>query len=282
MVAFEPISAIASAGMGIMGAITGYQAQKQEYLNQKAFQGANSQFASWQAGFNKRVTDANAQYNYWQETVNFNQSLAYSRSLQNYELLKEINQAEVVGQTRAAAGANFVQSSDALSQQMSEAAMQDAVAYQQYQVAALKARGTMLARDQEGNSIDRLVNDYARQVGDYQTIQDINEGLRTRQYNRQQAGQVAQYLSQYNSQSFYSAQPYMEPIAPFAPLPSLLSAAAPTMTGPGPSAGAMALGIGTSILGGVQTGLSMGGQLSQYKSSGKGFSSVDYSSVFRK
>jgi hypothetical protein len=74
----------------------------------------------------------------------------------------------------------------------------------------------------------------------------------------------------------------MEPIAPFAPLPSLLSAAAPTMTGPGPSAGAMALGIGTSILGGVQTGLSMGGQLSQYKSSGKGVSSVDYSSVFRK
>ena len=272
----------AQAGMGIMGAITGYQAQKQEYLNQNAFQGANSQFAGWQAGFNKRVTDANAQYNYWQETVNFNQNLAYSRSLQNYELLKEINQAEVVGQTRAAAGANFVQSSDALSQQMSEAAMQDAVAYQQYQVAALKARGTMLARDQEGNSIDRLVNDYARQVGDYQTIQDINEGLRTRQYNRQQAGQVAQYLSQYNSQSFYSAQPYMEPIAPFAPLPSLLSAAAPTMTGPGPSAGAMALGIGTSILGGVQTGLSMGGQLSQYKSSGKGVSSVDYSSVFRK
>ena len=259
----------AQAGMGIMGAITGYQAQKQDYINQKAFQGANSQFASWQAGFNKRVTDANAQYNYWQETVNFNQNLAYSRSLQNYELLKEINQAEVVGQTRAAAGANFVQSSDALSQQMSEAAMQDAVAYQQYQVAALKARGTMLARDQEGNSIDRLVNDYARQVGDYQTIQDINEGLRTRQYNRQQAGQVAQYLSQYNSQSFYSAQPYMEPIAPFAPLPSLLSAAAPTMTGPGPSAGAMALGIGTSILGGVSTGLNMASQLGQLKDSGE-------------
>ena len=259
----------AQAGMGIMGAITGYQAQKQDYINQKAFQGANSQFASWQAGFNKRVTDANAQYNYWQETVNYNQNLAYSRSLQNYELLKEINQAEVVGQTRAAAGANFALSSDSISQQMSEASMQDAVAYQQYQVAALKARGTMLASDQEGNSIDRLVNDYARQVGDYQTIQDINEGLRTRQYNRQQAGQVAQYLSQYNSQSFYEAQPYMEPIAPFAPLPSLLAAPAPTMTGSGPSAGAAALNIGTGILGGVQTGLSMGGQLSQYKSSGK-------------
>jgi hypothetical protein len=271
MVVITPALAIggAQALMGVMGALTGNQAQRQDYVNQKAFQGANSKYASWQAGFNKRVTDANAQHNYWQETVNFNQNLAYSKSLQNYELLKEINQAEVVGQTRAAAGANFVASSDALSQQMGEAAMQDAVAYQQYQVAALKARGTMLASDQEGNSIDRLVNDYARQVGDYQSIQTINEGLRTRQYNRQQAGQVAQYLSQYNSQSFYEAQPHMEPIAPFAPLPSLLAAPSPTMTGAAPSGGATALNIGTSILGGVQTGLSINAQLAQYRSSGK-------------
>ena len=263
MVVIAPALAIggAQALMGAVGAITGGQAKKQDYINQKAFQGANSQFASWQASFNKQVADANAQYNYWQETVNYNQNLAYSRSLQNYELLKEIRQAEVVGQTRAAAGASFVSSSDAISQQMSEAAMQDAVAYQQYQVAALKARSRVLASDQEGGSIDRLVNDYARQVGDYQSIQEINEGLRTRQYNRQQAGQVAQYLSQYNSQSFYEAQPYMEPIAPFAPLPSLLAAPAPTMTGAAPSGAATALNIGTSILGGVQTGLAIGAQL---------------------
>ena len=284
MVVITPALALggAQAVMGALGGFASYRAQKQDYVNQKAFQGANSQFASWQAGFNKRVTDANAQYNYWQETVNYNQNLAYSRSLQNYELLKEINQAGVVGQTRAAAGANFALSSDSISQQMSEASMQDAVAYQQYQVAALKARGTMLASDQEGNSIDRLVNDYARQVGDYQTIQDINEGLRTRQYNRQQAGQVAQYLSQYNSQSFYEAQPYMEPIAPFAPLPSLLAAPAPTMTGSGPSAGAAALNIGTGILGGVQAGFNIHNQMKAYSSSGKGSGPTDYSSVFRK
>jgi hypothetical protein len=272
----------AQAGMGILGAVSGYQAQKQDYRNQKAFQKANSQFAQWQAGFNKRVTDANAQYNYWQETVNYNQNLAYTRSLKNYELLKEIRQAEVVGQTRAAAGASYVLSSEALNQQMSEASLQDAVAYQQYQVAALKARSRVLASDQEGGSIDRLVNDYARQVGDYQTIQAINEGLRTRQYKREQAGQVAQYLSQYNSQTFYESQPYMEPIAPFAPLPSLLAAPAPTMTGSGPSAGAAALNIGTSILGGVQAGMSLSGQLGQYANSGKPSGFTDYSSVFRR
>lgn len=281
MVVIIPALALgaAQAVMGVVSAFAGGQAQKQDYANQKAFQNANAQYASWQAGFNKRVTDANAQYNYWQETVNYNQNLAYTRSLKSYELLKEIRQAEVVGQTRSAAGASFALSSDALNQQMAEASMQDAVAYQQYQVAALKARGTVMASDQEGNSIDRLVNDYARQVGDYQTIQTINEGLRTRQYNREQAGQVAQYLSQYNSQTFYESQPYMEPIAPFAPLPSLLAAPAPTMTGSGPSGAATALNIGTAVLGGVQTGLTLNSQLNQYKSSGK--PATDYSSVFR-
>ena len=261
MVVITPALALggAQALMGALGGFSSYQAQKQDYINQRAFQNANSQYASWQAGFNKRVTDANAQY----------------------ELLKEIRQAEVVGQTRAAAGASFVSSSDAISQQMSEAAMQDAVAYQQYQVAALKARSRVLASDQEGGSIDRLVNDYARQVGDYQAIQDINEGLRTRQYNRQQAAQVAQYLSQYNSQSFYEAQPYMEPIAPFAPLPSLLAAPAPTMTGSGPSGAAAALNIGTGILGGIQAGMNLSGQLSQYRSSGKPGGFTNYSSAFR-
>jgi hypothetical protein len=43
----------------------------------------------------------------------------------------------------------------------------------------------------------------------------------------------------------------------------------------------MALGIGTSILGGVQTGLNVAGQLGQYKNSGKSGGSVDYSSVFK-
>jgi len=284
MVVITPALAIGGA-QALMGAISGFaggQAQKQDYINQRAFQNANSRYASWQAGFNKRVTDANAQYNYWQETVNYNQNLAYTRSLRNYELLKEVRQAELVGQTRAAAGASFALSSEALNQQMTEASMQDAVAYQQYQVAALKARGQALAGNQEGNSIDRLVNDYARQVGDYQTIQAINEGLRTRQYNRAQAGQVAQYLSQYNSQTFYEAQPYMEPIAPFAPLPSLLAAPAPTMTGSGPSGAATALNIGTGILGGVQAGMNLSGQLSKYTNSGKGGGATDYSSVFRR
>ena len=67
----------------------------------------------------------------------------------------------------------------------------------------------------------------------------------------------------------------MEPIAPFAPLPSLLAAPAPTMTGSGPSAGAAALNIGTGILGGVQAGFNIHNQMKAYSSSGKGSGPTD-------
>jgi len=271
----DPITGIslamgaAQGGLGILGAGAENAAARQDHVNQLAFQNANTRFAQWQAGFNRRIADANAQYNYWQETVNYNQNLAYSRSLRNYELLKEINQAEVVAQTRAAAGSSFISSSEAISQAAAEQGVRNAVAFQQYQVAALKARSRVMATEREGASVDRLINDYARQVGDYMTIQEINDGFRKRQYTREQAGAVAQYLNQYNSQTFYEAQPYMEPIAPFMPLPSLLEAPAPTMTGAGPSGAAAGLRIAGGLLGGVQAGLSTYSTLKSFSSSGK-------------
>lgn len=260
----DPISiafGAAQAGLGLLGAGAEGAAAQQDHANKVAFQNANTAFARWQAGFNARVADANAQYNYWQETVNYNQNLAYSRSLRNYETLKAIAQADVVGQTRSAAGAAFVGNTQAINQQAAEAGMREAVALQQYQVAALKARGRARASEQEGATIDRLLNDYVRQVGDYQAIQAINEGFRTRQFSREQAAQVAEYLSRYNSQTFYQEQPYMEPVAPFAPLPALLEAPAPTMTGSAPGGAATALRMGGALLGGVNAGLEMRSKL---------------------
>lgn len=251
--------------MGAVGKVAEYQGQKQDYLNQKAFQDANGKFASWQASFNARITDANAQHKYWAETVNYNQQKAYTNSLRNFELIKSIRQAEMVGQTRAAAGGAFVQDSDAVSQAYQEASMQEAVAMQQYRWRALQARASVQAMNQEGKSVDRIVNDYARQEGDYATLMEINQKLRTRQYTREQAGQVAQYLNRWNSQQFYEEQPYIDPVPPFAPLPTLLTPPPPSMTGSGPSAGAAALNIGREVLGGVQTGLSMGAQIKALK-----------------
>lgn len=273
----DPISlafGAANMGMGIMGGMASQAAQQQEYVNQRAFQDANNKFAMWQAGFNARVNDANNQYKYWAETVNYNQGLAYTNALRNVELLKAGRQADVVGQTRAAAGSSYLLDSEALSQQFAEASMQEAVAMQQYRWRALQGRASVQALNQEGKSVDRLVNDYARQVGDYETLQAINQGIRGRQYTREQAGRVAQYLSQWNSQQFYEEQGYIDPIPPFAPLPTLIQPGGPSMTGSGPSAAAGALNIGTAVLGGVNSAFSMQSTLNSLKvpssSSGSG------------
>lgn len=251
----------ANAGLGMAQAWAGNQAAQQDYLNQTAYQDANNKFAQWQAGINARMTDLNSQYSYWAETVNYNQSLAYTNAQRNVELLKSIRQADVVAQTRAAAGSAYMLDSQAMSQQMSEASMQEAVALQQYQWRALQARASVQAMGMEGNSVDRLVNDYARQEGDQQTLAQINQGLRSRQYTREQAGQVAQYLSRYQSQQFYDEQKFFDPIPPFAPLPTMVMPSGPSMRGAPPSSTAAMLNMGTGLMGGISAGISMAGQL---------------------
>jgi hypothetical protein len=245
------------AGLGIFGAITGNTARQQEYKNQVAQQQANDRFAKWQAGFNLRQANEQSRFQYWTDTVKYNQELAYTRSLKNYELLQEVNQAELVRQTRVSAAASYINDSQAISQQAQEASMQDAVAAMQYNMAALQARARVDASGKTGQSIDLLINDYARQAGDYEAIQQMNQKFRNRQYTREQAAQVTEFLSRYNNQQFYKAKPYMEGLAPFVPLPALMQSQPPSFRGAPPSRGAMALEVGSAVLGGVQTGLSV-------------------------
>ena len=245
----------AQAGLGILQGIAGYNAKRQEYVNQKAFQEANSKFATWQAGFNARISDANKQHDYWKDTVNYNREFAWTNSLRNVELNRSIAQAETVAETRASAGASYVRDSEAISQQYAEASMQEAVAAKQYKWRSLQARASAQVLNQEGASVDRIINDNSRQEGDYLTLMDINTKLRGRQYTRTQAGQVASYISNWNSQSFYEEQPYMDPLAPFAPLPTLITPAPPTYTGGKPSMAAAMLNVGAGILGGASTAI---------------------------
>jgi hypothetical protein len=252
----DPISAtlgIAQAGLGIFQGIANSKAQKQDYINQKAFANANAEFARWQASTSARFADANNQYQYWQQTVQYNGQQAYVHSLRNFELSKAIQQAATVGQTRASAGANYIQQSEALNQQIQEKAMQDAVALQQYRLQSLRARASVQAMDREGRSVDRLVNDYARQEGDFTTLQQINSQLSKRQMSREQAAAVTRYLQTYSSQQFYTEQPYLDPMAPFAPLPTLIQPPPPSMQGGKPSGAAAALGIATGVMSGLNT-----------------------------
>ena len=260
MVVIDPISLAfggLSMGMGLLQNRASQAAAEQDYVNQTAFQKANGEFASWQANLNARANNLNSQYGFWSETVNHNQQLAFAHSQRNVELMRAIRQAEVVAETRAAAGAGYIQDSQAISAAFSEASMQEAVAMQQFQWRSLQARASVQAMAMEGNSVDRLVNDYARQEGEYMALQQINQGIRSRQYTREQAGQVAQYLSRWNNQQFYEEQDVFDPIPPFAPLPTMVTPAGPTMTGSGPSKAAGWLGAGSAVLGGINAGIGM-------------------------
>ena len=249
---------IVSGGLNFLSGIANYQAQKQDYVNKLAYKKASDEFASWSARQQAAQTDINNQYKFWGEKVNYGQSLAYTNSLRNYELSKAIVSAEEVARVRSSAGADFISTSDAFAQGFQQEAMSDAVALFQYNVQALKARSTIAAGATEGPSVDRLMNDYARQVGDFTTLKRINDGFKESQYTRQQAGAISQYINQYNSQQFYQQQDYVDPIPPFAPLPTLIGPAGPSMVGSGPSAGAALLG---AVSGGLSAGLSTYGAL---------------------
>lgn len=255
----HPISAgIAgvSTVLNLLGAGQQGAAAKQDHLNQSHFQQATNRFAQWQASQNQRFSDANARYQFWGQQVQYRQQLGYVHQLQSFELAKQINQANLVRDTRAAAGAEFIGNSQAASDRLQEVAMQAAVAQQQYGWRTLQARASVQAMDSEGLSIDRLIDNYAKQQGDYDTIAQINDRLQRNQFNREQAAMVGRRLSQWNSQQFYTPTVYIEPIEPFAPMPALMQPAPPSMTGAAPGGGAGALRIGSALLGGVGTYMS--------------------------
>lgn len=265
------ISGGVSALTGVFGAYGQRQAQQQQYLNDLAFQDANNRFSIWQAGFNAKVQNANKQYQFWQETFNYNQQRAFVNSQRNVELMKAAEQARIVGETRVNAGVAFATDSQAIADAFQEAEMQSAVAQQQYQWRALQARASVQALNQEGNSVDRIVNDYAAQLGDQMTLEAINSDIRERQYSRTQAAQVTQYLSRWNSQTFYNQTPILDPIAPFAPLPTLITPPPPSRTGAPPSNAAFAMNVGAGLLGGVAQGYSTYGRMNALKTPSSGY-----------
>ena len=249
-------------GMGLLQGQADANAKQQAYLNQTAFQDATTQFNQWQASMNAQRNDLNQQYKYWGDTVRFNQQGAYTQQLRAVEFAKEVAQAEVVFSTRASAGADYANQSQALAAQLQERGMAEAVAVQQYRYRSLQSSAAYQAAGQEGNSMDRYVNNYAKQAGDFAALKQIEAGLREGQYTRAQQGQIATYLSRYNSQQFYERQPYMDPVAPFPPLPTMVTAPPPSFRGgaPGGMTGLQVAGLG---LGAINTSMKFGNSVSK-------------------
>lgn len=251
---------VAQLGLGLLTGGQKRTAQKQDYLNQTAFQDATSEFNAWQANQNAQIQDLNSDYQYFAETVNYNNQLAQVQSNRNYEFARELAQAEVVARTRTAAQAEYMVDADAISAQLQERGQQESMAIMQQKRRSLQASSAVRAMDTGGQGLARRERDFAFQLGEYTAISQINEGIRNRQYRREQYGNIAKYLSRYNSQQFYQRQKYIDPIAPFAPLPTLVNAPPPSMRGAGPANTAL-LDTATSVLGGVNTALAFGANL---------------------
>lgn len=267
MIVISPLVLAAGSGALSFGkGMLANQAKQQEYKTQVAQREASAEFASWSASNQAQQTDLNNQYSYWQQQVNYGQEVIYANQLRNFELARSIDQAELVAQARAGAGVNFMQASEATSEAFSQQSMSDAVSLMQYKQQALRAQATTAAGLNAGASSDRYLNDYARQSGDMASLQQMNQQFRDRQYTRDQAGNIASYLNQYNSQQLYEMQDIQDPIAPFAPLPTLVNPAAPSFVGAAPSASTAFLG---SALSAVQAGIGTAGSLSKYTNSGK-------------
>ena len=137
---------------GVGQQVLGFQAKKQQYEFGQGVPGREQRVCSWQAGFNAKLNDANKQYQYWQETVNYNQEMAYAHNQRNVETLKAIAQAQVVADTRAAAGAALA-GLEAIAQQYAETEMQAAFAQKQYQWRALQARSSVRAMGQKATAL---------------------------------------------------------------------------------------------------------------------------------
>jgi hypothetical protein len=249
-------------GLGLLQSNADQNARQQQYLNETAYQNASTQFNQWQAGINRDLSNLNNQYAYWRETVQYNQSLAYTNQLRNYEFSKELAQAKRVAEARTGAGLGYSVQSQAIQQALQERGMQEAVAMQQYTYRALQQSATYQASAQEGKSMDRYVRHFDRQVGDFQTLQQIGQKFQQRQFKREQLAALTTYLNQYNSQQFYEPTPYMDPVAPFPPLPTMVMPPPPSMTGSAPS-NPSALNAGTAFLGGLQTSLGYGAKVNK-------------------
>ena len=267
MIVISPlVGGLLTGGLSVMQGMLGYQAQQQDYLNQITYKKASDEFARWSAGMQAKRANTNNQYAYWQQKINYGQEMAYANSVRNFELSNAINSAEEVFRARSSAAANYAVGSQAMNEAFAQQSMADAVSLYQYNAQALRSSAAVQAAAQEGRSTDRLINDYARQVGDMAALQEMNQAFRDRQLTREQAGMVANYLEQYNSQQHYQMQQVFDPVMPFPPLATLVDPSPPSMIGAAPSASTAFLG---SAISGFSTGLGTYTSLKSFTNSGK-------------
>ena len=239
-----------SMGAGFLQGQLQHAAQKQKYINDVAYKEAMDEYSSWAAGMQAAQTNINQDYSYWVEKLNHGQQVSHAYNLRAVELSKSIAQADLVAETRTAAGANYINKASAIQARHEQEAMSEAMAMFHTKVQGLRNRASIGALGV--GMVDAMQMDVQRQVGNKATISQINQKFRDGQYTRDQAGAIAGYLKEFNSQQFYEAQEIMDPLPPFPPIPALVGAVPPSMVGSAPSSSAAFL---SSVAGGFSAGL---------------------------
>ena len=240
-------------GLGFLQGRSQAAAYKQKYINDVAYKTAQDEYSQWAANLQAQQTNINQDYSYWQERLNYGQQQRHAYNLRAVEISKSIAQADVVAETRTKASLGFLQRSQAIKARHEQESMSEAMSLYHTKVQGLRARAAAGALGANGiGMVDAIQRDYARQVGDKATISQINQNLRDGQYTREQAGNIAQYLSEFNSQKFYQEQEILDPLPPFPPIPALVGAVPPSMVGSPPSSSAAML---SGIAGGFSAGL---------------------------
>jgi len=251
----DPITAfsLVQGGLGFLQGQYAHAGQKQKYANDVAYKEAMDEYSGWAAELQAEQTNVNQNYSYWVEKLNYGQQVTHAYNLRAVELSKSIAQADSVAETRTAAGANYINKASAIQARHEQEAMSEAMAMFHTKVQGLRNRASIGALGANGvGMVDAMQRDVQRQVGNKATISQINQQFRDGQYTRDQAGAVAGYLKDFNSQDFYEVQEIMDPLPPFPPLPALIGAVPPSMVGSAPSSSAAFL---SSVAGGFSAGL---------------------------
>lgn len=209
------------------------------------------------AGYQQQVQNTN--YANAQAEQNFRFQQMTANAQRGFEQMKKSQQDNLMAMTRTMADRAFENDIAQLNARLMQE--QEAGAQKQQQAAkgAMQARGEVLASGRLGNSVDNLVADYYRQQAAFDYATERNMAFTTAQVQQQKRGVAAERGSRIASQQAYIMQPILDPLEP-------IYQAKPSKAG-------MIIGIGSSILGGVSTGM---GTAAQIKGAGYSFKGGKY------
>lgn len=249
LAALPVIASVASVGLGIYGAVSGYQSAKaqSEYQYQIQQQQAQFQFAEQQRSmeyqfqeqlrmseYNYQNQMASRQFEYNNSMLQYDAQTAeqqrrfeYEQAVnqQNYEFqqaqtglnrgyeqMREDQQRSIIelnGELAGAAYANDLRQIDLMFMQEEEAAAQQKMKGSRE---AAQARAEIRASGRVGNTVDNLIADFYRQQAQYDFATNRNLAFTGMASQEKKRGAQSQYAARKVAEVPYIKQPYADPV----------------------------------------------------------------------